>query len=242
MKKLFVYTIFIWLWLSVSSESLSAQANTVVVTSKKVTYRRENIPKGDFKSTFTVFYPQIKMRGNQAAERKIRQTLNYEKAFDFLLKENISDYTDITSLYFKIVYNDVGILDISLFYESLGAYPWTTKKEFIFNVRTGETVSANDFFKAPTLNTLAKQVRVKLLAEIARAQRKGVLPTESQDYKYALSNLDDFSVSQRGLTFHYDYGFNFATRSLQPPGEFFFTYSQLKRFIRRDGLLEKFIR
>jgi hypothetical protein len=242
MKKKFAFSIFIWILLSISGENIFAQANKVVITPKKVIYHRENIPKDDFKSTFTVIYPQIKVHGNQTAERKIRQNLDYEKAFDFLIKENISDYTDITSLYFKTVYNKSDILDVNLFYESLGAYPWTTKKEFIFNVKNGETASAIDCFNKSSLKTLADQVRKKLLAEIAQAQIKGTFPSESDNYKYALSNLNDFSVSQRGLIFHYDYGFNFATLSLEPKGDFFFTYHQLKPFIKADGLLGKFIR
>ncbi len=93
------------------------------------------------------------------------------------------------------------------------------------------------------MRALAKKVRRKLLAEIARAKRKyGGFPPESENGEYNLSNLDNFSISGRGVTFHYDYGFNFASLSFQPAGNFFFTYLQLKPFIKPDGLLAKFIR
>ena len=243
MKRVFLCLIFIAFLLDISGESVSAQTNKAVVASKKVTYRRKGYEKEDLKGEFTVVYPQVKIPGNLSVQRKIRQKLDYEKIFDISIKEDGDDYLDVTSLYFKTVYNDSGFLDMRLFYETLGAYPWTNRAELIFNLETGKTVSADDCFKSSTMKTLAKNVRRKLLAEIARAKRKyGGFPPESENGEYDSSNLDNFSIGRRGVTFHYDYGFNFASLSLEPAGDFFFTYLQLKPFIKPDGLLGKFIR
>ncbi len=243
MQKIIFCLIVNFFLLGISGEAAFAQANKAVVTSKTVIYQRKDYENDDLKKEFTIIYPQLKIPGNPAIERKIRRQLDYEKVFDISVGKDGKDYIDITSLYFKTIYNDSGFLDIRLFYETLGAYPWTNRAELVFDLETGKTISAADCFKSSTKKTLAKKVRRKLLAEIAQAKRKyGGFPPESENGEYNLNNLDDFSIGRRGLTFHYDYGFNFASRSLQPKGDFFFTYSQLKPFIKPDGLLAEFIR
>ena len=243
MRILFIAVVFSFFLPVVFSGVVIAQTNKVVITSKTVIYRRKNYEKDDLKAKFTIIEPQIKVPGNVAVERKIRQKLDYKKVFNISTKEDGDDYLDITSLYFKTIYNDAGFWDTQLFYETLGAYPWTNRVELIFNLKNGVIVSAADCFKSSAMRALAKRVRRKILAEIAQAKIKyGGFPPESEEGEYNLSNLDNFSINRRGIAFHYDYGFNFASRSLQPKGDFFFTYAQLKPFIKSNGLLAKFIR
>jgi hypothetical protein len=60
--------------------------------------------------------------------------------------------------------------------------------------------------------------------------------------KFKRSNLDDFSISDKGLTFLYDAEFPHVVQALQPAGEYFFSYAELRPYIRREGLLGTFIR
>ena len=55
-------------------------------------------------------------------------------------------------------------------------------------------------------------------------------------------DLDQFSLSDKGVTFIYDYGFPHAIEALQPDGRFFLSWAKLRPFIKRDGLLARFIR
>ena len=59
--------------------------------------------------------------------------------------------------------------------------------------------------------------------------------------KFTIENLDEFSVGAKGITFLYDAGYPHAIQAFEPIGEYFFSYSELKPFIRRDGLLGQFI-
>ena len=56
-----------------------------------------------------------------------------------------------------------------------------------------------------------------------------------------MDKLDEFSISDKGVTFLYDYGFPHAIQALEPDGRYFFTWAQMKQHIKRGGLLAKFI-
>ena len=60
--------------------------------------------------------------------------------------------------------------------------------------------------------------------------------------KYTLENLDDFSISDKGITFQYDYGFAHAIQALQPDGTYFFTFAQLKPYIKKTGVFGQFVK
>jgi hypothetical protein len=243
MKKLFIFAAFFFLLFGSTADNSFSQARSAVITSKTIEYNRQGFKQGEFKSTFTVVYPRFKVLGNRSVERKIRKAIDYESIFEVSIEENrLANETDLTSLYYKIFYNKRDFLDIVLFMETLGAYPWTTKKEIVFDLKTGNILTAENCFVESRFDELAKAITLKLRAETRQAKRKyGGFPPESENARIDLEDLDNFSVGDKGVTFHFDYGFNFASLSLQPKGEFFFNWKQMKRFIRRDGLLAKFI-
>jgi hypothetical protein len=57
---------------------------------------------------------------------------------------------------------------------------------------------------------------------------------------YKAENLSDFTVSNKGITFHYDYGFPHVALALQPDGEYFFSWTTLKPYIKSSGLFSQF--
>jgi hypothetical protein len=48
-------------------------------------------------------------------------------------------------------------------------------------------------------------------------------------------------VGRTGITFLYDAGFPHAIKAFEPQGKYFFTYAELKLYIKRDGPLGQFI-
>ena len=59
---------------------------------------------------------------------------------------------------------------------------------------------------------------------------------------FTTADFKEFSVNDKGVTFYYDYGFPHVLEALQPSGEFMLDWRTLKPFIRRDGLLGRFVR
>jgi hypothetical protein len=98
---------------------------------------------------------------------------------------------------------------------------------------------------------LAALVDAKLQAELRKLEKENS-STDPEDrrmqkeafevLKFEIENLENFEVGARGITFLYDAGFPHVIKALEPEGRYFFTYSQLKTFIRPDGPLGQFVR
>jgi hypothetical protein len=76
---------------------------------------------------------------------------------------------------------------------------------------------------------------------VLEAQAKEWSKQAHENLMFEIENLDDFSVGRRGITFLYDAGFPHAIKAFEPQGKYFFTYSELKPYIKLEGLLGQFI-
>lgn len=229
--------------------STSAFSQSVVVTPKKTVYNRPN-PSSEYKKSFTVNYPQVKA-ATPAISTSIESLLNYEKAFPGLsIKEQTTSEEYLSEADYTVNYNKNNILDISLWYEGVGAYPSTFTKNLVINTQTGTRVRPADVFVK--LPQLAAMVRKAQLAEIAKAKveyKKDAAENENftgDEYfkaaKFTAVELNNFTISDEGVTFNYNYEFPHVVLALQPEGKYFFSWAQLKPYIKNDGLLSRFIR
>ena len=73
------------------------------------------------------------------------------------------------------------------------------------------------------------------------AENTRIVLEAQEALEFKSENLDDFSVGAKGLTFLYDAGYPHAIQAFEPSGRYFFRYSQLKPYIKREGLLGQFI-
>ena len=73
-------------------------------------------------------------------------------------------------------------------------------------------------------------------------EEKTASKQQVSDLKFTAENFNEFSVSDKGATILYDAGFPHVIQALEPEGRYFFTWTQLKPFIRPDGLLARFVR
>ena len=60
--------------------------------------------------------------------------------------------------------------------------------------------------------------------------------------RFSSKDLDGYEVSVKGVTFHYKYAFPHVAIVYEPAGEFFYTWAQLKPYIKAGGLLSRFKR
>ena len=65
----------------------------------------------------------------------------------------------------------------------------------------------------------------------------GDVDPDYDPFLFAVKNLDEFAVSDKGVTFLYDARFPHVIRALQPTGEYFFSYAELQPRIKRNGPL-----
>jgi len=222
-------------------------AQSVVITSKKVTYKRPK-PEMDFKKTFMINYPKVKA-ANARLSKKIETTISYEKNLALNLKDELGEIQWLEEADYEVGYNQNGILSINLFVSGSGAYPSSSSKTIVVDLRTGNKVRYIDVFK--NLNELITKIRTMQKEEIKEAIK---VIKEDPDYNdldtdelfqnkdFKLAYFEGFSLDDQGVTFGYNYGFRHAIRALQPDGTYFFSWAQLKPFIKPAGLLGRFIR
>jgi hypothetical protein len=150
---------------------------------------------------------------------------------------------------YDVNYNKNGILDITLTTSGTAAYSSEFSKTVVVDLKTGNRVAPRDVFT--NLPALAAKVRKAQQAEIKKAAEEIKKDPDNADFdpneffgdaKFTVKELADFSVNEKGVTFIYDYGFPHLAITLQPEGRFFYTWAELKPFIRRGGLLARFIR
>lgn len=236
-----------------------ALSQTVIIQPKKMTYTRKGKVSLKEKRTFTVTYPLFNGKLSPAAKKKLADTISYWRVFETSLQENLSEYDSLMELYYKVNYNKNGILSIALTQESMGAYPTQSTVNLVVNLKTGEQVKFSDVFRADALDKFADAVNKKLSAEtneiIERINKGefdegGTPDKEANDsIKEQLKNLsftaetfNEFTIDDRGMTIIYDAGFPHVIKAAQPDGRYFFNWSEIKPFIKTDGLLGKFIR
>jgi hypothetical protein len=226
------------------------ESDRVVVTPRKIVLTRGGEIARQFpeKRRATVIYPLVSGLNDPAALRRVRAILSLKNVFGSSLAEYRDDNW-LEEFDYQVNHNQNHILDITFTQSGSAAYPDVQSRHFAINLKTGATLTASEVFVADKMVTLAALVDTRLQAEIqelmieAKKEESGDSIIEAlQQQKFEVKQLDDFSVGTTGITFLYDAGFPHVIRALQPNGEYFFSYADLKPFIKRDSLLRQFVR
>jgi hypothetical protein len=231
-----------------SPASASDAVPSVVIQKRRIVIVRRGKFVRDFpeRRRAIVNYPVVIGPRNSPVLRKVRALFDFKNIFGTSLAEYRAD-TWLSEFDYKVNYNRNFILDITFMQEGIGAYPDTQRKHFVINLRNGELIKAMDAFNSSVLDALAAVVDKKLQAENQATIRDSGDDRETardllKDLKFKASDLDEFSINDKGITFLYDAGFPHAVQALQPVGEYFFSFTELKSFIKRDGPLGIFVR
>ena len=235
-------------------EPQAARSNDrAIVTRRRVVIVRRGALIKDFpeKKTATVTYPVISGLSDPRVLHRVQSIVQIKNAFDSSLAEYQED-TWLDEFTFKVNYNKNYILDITFTQSGSGAYPDTHTKHLAINLKNGSIIKASDVFVDDKLGSLAGLVNRKLQSEMKQilkensgsksdAEDTRIIKESQEVLEFTSENLDDFSVGTKGLTFLYDAGYPHAIQAFEPIGRYFFSYSELKPYIKRDGLLGQFV-
>jgi hypothetical protein len=96
-------------------------------------------------------------------------------------------------------YNQNSLLDLTFTISGSGAYPSSSNKHRLVNLKTGKVVKAADVFKRESLGTIATMVNKAMQAEVKQAIANG--DKEGADLREQLTNqrfqskhLDSFMI------------------------------------------------
>ncbi len=226
------------------SVSVFAQRGSVSIVPNKTTYKRTGKNLADHKKTFEVTYPKISGLKSGSAKQNLLRTIDYWKNFDTTLGENLGDYYWLDSFSYHINYKKNSVLGIQLIMEGSGAYPDQSVKTFVIDLRNGKRVQIGDVFAniGKLLVKIDKAQKTEIKKAMAEAKREGgSINGLIKSGDFTRNKLEEFSISDKGVTFLYDYGFPHAVQALEPDGEYFFSWAEIRPFIRSGSLLAKFI-
>jgi hypothetical protein len=203
----------------------------------------------EHKNTFEIIYPKVSGVSDPAVKKKLEDTLSFWKNFEMSLDEELGEFYGVDSAEYEVGYNKNSILSIKLYMEVSGAYPSTMTKNLVVDLKTGKRVSLADVFTdmkqlIVKIDKAKKDNETKAVAELKKdnAEDARTLQDMLRNKNYQVSKPEEFSVSDEGVTFHYDYGFPHVIRALEPDSDYFFKWAELKPSIKRDGLLAQFVR
>jgi len=232
---------------------VTTQPDRAIIRPRTVVIIRRGALIKDFpnKKRATVTYPVVSGLRDPQVLRRVQAILQIKNVFD----SSIAEYRDdnwLEEFSYKVNYNNKSILDITFTQDGSGAYPDTQTKHFAINLKNGSVIKASNVFTGNSLPTLRTMLDGKLHAELkeilaslrdSKSDPEDVrIATEAQEpLSYTTENLDDFEVGDRGLTFLYDAGYPHVIQAFEPNGRYFFSYSELKPFIKREGPLWQFV-
>jgi hypothetical protein len=221
-------------------------AQTVTVTPRKVTYKRPK-PQDETKKTFTITYPKIKA-ATPALSQRIERAISYESVIGLRINDELTKYQWLDEADFEVEYNKNGILCIQLSMDGSAAYPDGTIKVVCVDTRTGTRARPADVFtNIPGLTSMVRKAQEKEERDSIPRIKKDAPDVDQPEQlfnnrHFTQKDLDGYEVGDKGVTFHYDYEFIHAARALEPDGTFFFTWAQLRPYIKKGGLLTRVAR
>ena len=233
-----------------------------VFPSEKV-YARLNIKDEDWRKEFTVRYPIMDGLKSESISLKINSILNYEKVFDISLIDSIESETWLTDLDYTIKLLKKPFLCIEFLMEGTGAYPTITTQNLLINYETGERVLAKDIFNKESLKRLTsiinEFIQIDLTKSMIMENYLDEIPLKLVDNEtvdsdnilwndriyldeFTIKDLDNFSIDETGITFEFDFHFPRLLKFIEPEGKYYFEFSSLKQFIKKNSEIEKFIK
>lgn len=242
-------------------------AQSVIIKPRKVIYTKDDIipenpiiDRGDGGNAaardweaVTVIYPQVSGIDSLVAQ-------NLEAAFDgYYLQDSLGrsplSFPELVSKKgqglhnYKVNYNDNGLLDISFHWKLILGHLYEELYTIVFDVNSGARVMPQHVF----MNTSGLVAMIKKAQQLEVKQAIATMKKNDRLYamcsfvkkefrgKFSARNLANFSISDKGITFLYNYNKEHMCVDTYPTGRYFFTWSQVKPFIKPAGMFGNFI-
>jgi hypothetical protein len=225
-------------------------SDRVLITPQTFTLKRGK-PGADHPPTPTakIQYPTISGIKDPAVLAKVQAAVSLKTMIGQSLAEiqaDLADYYWLVDIHYTVNYNENFLLDLTYQVEGCGAYCSQSERHTTVDLKTGKKLRSHDIFKRETLGMIAakvdKMMQVEMAQAIAKWDKENVdIRPQLEQAKFRVKHVDDFAISDKGVTFRYDFGFPHVAKVAEPEGRYFFTYTQLKSYIRPEGPLGSFV-
>ena len=169
-------------------------------------------------------------------------------------KVEFQDSSWLVEINYEVTYNRHDLLCLTYTIDGMGAHPSTSKDDLAADLKTGRRLAAKDLFKPASLAELAAEVDRLRVAAVEKAiqENRAYLEENGMTEEYLLEtmepakqmrfeaeNLDTFRLGDKGVTFVRDFEFPHVHQALEPVGEFFLSYEELRPYINPEGPLAR---
>ncbi len=213
----------------------------VKVSSALVKYERKGADISEYKKTFHINYPKFSGLQNPDTLNRLEKTFSYWEVFDTNLEEQ-TDNQWLESLDYLVRYNKNDVLVIEFWMAGSGAYPDQTSRTIIADTNSGLPIKFTETFqnRIGLFTAIDKAQDLEIKAAVKRMKED---KTEDSDglfdtVRKASDHIEEFTVSDTGVTFIFDYGFPHAIQALQPEGRFFFSWNEIQPYLREYSTID----
>lgn len=188
-----------------------------------------------------------------AVLKELRSSAGLKAGTESSLEEWKAEFQDswwLSEIDYEVTYNRNGLLSLTYSVSGVGAYPDTSTKDIVVDLKTGRRLTAKDAFRAGSLEDLAAKVDRMRAAAVERAIHRAEMTDEDvelamgpvRESRFGIESLDRFRLGEKGITFVYDFGFPHVSEALEPAGEYFLGYEELRPFVNPEGPLGRVVR
>jgi len=225
-------------------------SDRVVITPQVVTLMRGKAGEAyPDRKMVAIQSPRISGIKDPVLLEKVRTAVSLKAVSGQSLEEiraELQENTWLSDIRYRVNYNQKFLLDLTYVIEGSGAYPSQYERHVVVDLKAGKKLRSNDVFRLETLGMIAAQVDKVMQAEIkktiAQVNRDDLdIRPYLNEAKFRIKQVDNFSLSDQGIIFRYDFDFPHVMKAAEPKGRYFFTYAQLKTYIRKDGPLGQFL-
>jgi Deacetylase PdaC len=227
--------------------SKNQNANLIVPKTVKFTWGKPGGDRSEYREA-KVTYPTITGLEDKKLQDKIQDSISLSSAFGRSLSDMEADFKEsrwLTDLEYSVNYNDHNLLSLTYSGMGVGAYPSRFVRYRSVNLTTGSILRPHHLFKTEALGAIALQVDQQLqaaiktkVAELDKPDNKDIDPKIFSAHRFRIKHLNDFTLTPKGIIFHYEFGFPHAILALEPTNDFLMTYDQLKPYLKPGSLLE----
>lgn len=125
-------------------------------------------------------------------------------------------------------------LDISVYWEFIGAYPTGNEVSLLFSLLDGRSLGAKDLFQLESYEDLVILCDEKLQQNIIQKmtddpELHGY--TTREEHHFQEENLVTVGIRSNGIQFFYNFDYPHALLAAEPSGDIFFEWNEIQDFL-----------
>lgn len=201
----------------------TAQAGSVILGTRKYGSKRGQCTCGPYR------IPYVVKSSSQATNDLLYKALGYQEIIgDDACDCNEGDYPSgqISSDY-SILYNKGNYLSVSVYIETMGAYPDSYRLYKNFDLQQNKAITLEDLYTKEGIDYMLKIVQDEIKGRLDEAKEEG---GEEPAFNTTVERINSFSLGDNTISLQNNLEFPHYIKSMQPDDEVTISVSDLQKY------------